>query len=332
MKKNIAIAALASVIFAFTQSAACAQQAPQSKSEEPVGEFSGFGVKVSRGNYYFAKSAIMVFGTQWGSAVQTPEELDQRTWEDLLLSYEAFRRGIKVEDKEFEEELTKMLKAEKVSFDWQKAPDAYAKWIKDKTQEPRELFENQLRHLIQLRKLRQQVMDGISPQVNEEEAFQEFLNEYNTLSVEMAQFENLEAAKSFYAKIKNKPKLWEKEIKENPRLFRKPGFVALEFLMEMWKFPKDDLYKMLGLDIGAVYPPIPIYSGKFGVCRIMEKRLADKEQFPKLKQSYYAQIEMKKKYGALAAWFQKLKDDAKIKVYKEAEIIPKAEGKDQKAP
>lgn len=319
---------LAAIIFTFAQTSACAQT-PQSKNEEPIGEFSGFGVNVSRGNYYFAKSAIMVFGIQWGSPVQAPEELEQRTWEDLLLSFEAFRRGIKVEDKEFEEELAKMLKAEKVTFDWQKEPEAYTKWIKEKTQEPRELFENQLRHLIQLRKLRQQVMDGITPQVSEEEAFQEFLNEYNTLSVEMAQFDNLEAAKSFYAKIRNKPKLWEKETKENPKLFRKPGFVALEFLLEMWKFPKDDLYKMLKADIGATYPPIPIYGAKFGVCRIMEKRLADKEQFPKLRQSYYKQIEMKKKYDGLVSWIQKLKDDAKIKVYKEVEIIPKAKGKGQ---
>jgi len=297
------------------------------KTDEPVGEFSAWGVRVSRGNYYFAKGAIMVFGTKWGASPQTPEELEERTWEDLLLSFEAYRRGIKAEDSELKDEADKLLKAEKVTFDRQKEPGAYAKWIKEKTGEGRELFENQLRHLMQLQKLRQQVMVSISPKVSEQEAFQEFLNEYNTLSVQLAQFDDLGAAKSFYAKVKNKPKLWEKEEAQNPKLFRKPGFVAAEFLIEMWKFPKDEVYKMLALKIGTVYQPIPIYGGKYAVCKILEQRLAEPSQFPKLKESYYKQIEMKKKYDGLSDWIKKFKDEAKLKVYKNVEILPQEQGK-----
>jgi len=296
----------------------CAVYSEESKpldKDEPVGEFSGFGIKVPRGNYYFAKGAIMIFGTKWGGYPQTQEEWEERTWEDLLLSYEAFRRGINVEQKELEDEVSKLLANEKVTFNWKEDQEAYKKWVKDKTQESTELFENQLRHLIQLQKLRQQVLDSITPIATDEEAFQEFLNEYNTLSVELAQFEKKEDAQAFYAKVKKNPKLWDKEVKENPKLFRRPGFVALEFLMEMWKFPKDDVYKMLKLKIGDIYPPTGIYGGKTGVFKIMEKRIADESKYPGLRESYHNQIIMKKKYEGLNAWIKKLKEDAKIVVY-----------------
>jgi hypothetical protein len=291
------------------------------KDAEPVGEFAAWGVTVPRSNYNFAKSAIMIFGTKWGAPPQTAEELEERVWEDLLLSFEAYRRGIKVEDGELKAEIDKLLKAEKAAFDRGKDPGAYAKWIKEKTGTEREFFENLLRHLIQLQKLRQQIMDSISPTVSEQEAYQEFLNEYNTLSVQLAQFDDAGAAKSYYAKVKNNPRLWDKEVADNPKLFRKPGFVAAEFLMEMWKLPKDDVYKMLKLKIGSVYPPIPIYGGKTAVCKVLEQRLADPSQFPKLKDSYYKQIEMKKKYDGVSDWIKKFKEEAKLKVYKNVEIM-----------
>ncbi len=293
----------------------CEEQPAREAEQKFAGEFSAFGVKVPVENYYFVKGAIGIFGNKWGAPAQTSEELEEQIWEQLLLSYESFRREINVEQKEFEDELEKMLNSEKVTFKWRDDKKAYSDWIKERAGEPVELFENQLRHMMQLQKLRQQVMDGIKPEVREEEAYQEFLNEWNTLSVELAQFDKIEEAEGFYKKVKNKVKLWERETKKNPKLFRRPGFVAAEFLMEMWKFPRDEIYKMLKQDIGDIYPPIPIYGGKYGVLKILEKRLAEESRFPELRKSYYSQIEMKKKYEGLQDWIKKLKDEAKIKVF-----------------
>jgi hypothetical protein len=292
-----------------------APQPAAGSQSELAGEFSGFGMQVPLANYYFAKGAIIVFGTKWGSSPQTEEELEQRTWEDLVLSFEAFRRGIIVDDKDLDQEITKMLENEKVAFDRLKDQEAYALWVKEKTQEPVELFENQLRHLIQLQKLRQQIIDGITPIVGDEEAYQEFLNEHNTLELELAQFDHQREAQAFWAKIKKKPALWNKELTSNPKLFRKPGFVAFEFLAEMWKIPKDDLEKMLGLKVNDLYPPTLIYGGKYAAFRLVKKRLAEKDKFSEVKESYYKQIEMKKKYDGLAAFVDQLKADAKIVVY-----------------
>lgn len=283
------------------------------KPEDIAGEI--FGVKVPLENYYFAKRALMVFGTRWGRTPRTLEEVEERVWENLILSYEAFRRNIEVTQEELETEITKILKNEKVEFDWQQDKEAFEEWLKERLNENRELFENQLRYLIQIKKLRQQVLDSIEPEVTEEEAYQEFLNEHNTLSVELVEFDNLEDAEIFYKELTKDSDSWEKKRKSNPKIFKKPGFVALEFLMDMWKIPKDDLYKMLDLDIGAFYSPAPIYGGKYGVFQILKKRIADESRFPDLRNSYYKQIEMKKKYKGLQTWLEEFKEKANIKVY-----------------
>jgi hypothetical protein len=82
----------------------------------------------------------------------------------------------------------------------------------------------------------------------------------------------------------------------------------------MWKIPKDDLYKMLKLPVNSIYPPTPVWKG-YGVFRIVRQRPADEKEFPRLKDSYFKQVEMIKKYEQLNEWLKKLKQDAGIIVY-----------------
>jgi hypothetical protein len=283
------------------------------QKNEFVGEFSGWQAPVPLSNYYFVKGAIIIFGTRWGAAPVTEQDLEDRVWEQLALSYEAFRRNIQVEDKELDGEIDKLVKEDKVTFDWKKDKDSFAKWVKDKTKENPELFVNQLRHLLQLEKLRKVVLDTFKAQVTEEEAQNEFINEYNTIELELKQFDQLKDAEAFYQKMKD-PKLWVEDGKKDPKFFQHPGFVSFEFLINMWKVPKDDLYKMLSMDIDSIYPPVPVYKG-YGVIRILKKRAADPAEFPKVRESYLKQVEMLKKYDQLKDWLNKLKQDAGIKIY-----------------
>jgi hypothetical protein len=276
-----------------------------------AGEF--FGVPVSIDNYRFVRAAAMIFGPKWGTEPKTPQELENRTWEDLLLSYEAYRRHIKVDDQEALQEITQLLKAEKVAFDEMKDKEAYAAWVKERVKEPVEVFENQIKHLLQLQKLRQQIIDSLEPSVSEDEAFQEYLNEYNTLALEFVQFDDLKSAEDFYRKMKN-PKLWEKENKKNPKFSVRPGFVSLEFLMDIWKISKDDVYAMMGLPVGSVYRPAPIYKG-YAVFHTLEKKAAEKEKFAASKQSYLDQVKRKKQYEGFGDWLKSFKKDAQIKIF-----------------
>jgi hypothetical protein len=302
-----------SAVVVFACQAACFGQNANQTQEDYIGEFYAWGVKVPRSNYNFIKYTIGIFGTRWGAAPETQEELEERTWDQILLSYEAFRRDIKVEDKDLEEEITKMFKAENVSFDWKTDKKAYEDWIKERAKEPVDVFENQMRHQIQLENLRKHLLDSFNPTVIEKEAFREFLNEYNTLELELVQFDELPKAKEFFKKMKN-ASLWEEKAKKDPKFAKHPGFVALEFLREMWKIPEEDLYKMMKLDVGSIYPPTPIYKG-WGVFRILKKRAADESEFQRLRQSYFSQVEMIKKYEELNSWLKDLKQEAVIKIY-----------------
>ena len=294
---------------------------------EIAGEF--FGVPVPIGNYRFVETVVRIFNTSWARVPRTTEELEKRIWDELLLSYEAFRRDIKPSRQEIEVEITNTIKSSKGSFDWKEDQEAYEKWVKETLRESIEPFENQMTHLVTIKKLRQQVLDSIEPDVTEEEAFQEFLNEYNTLEIELVQFDELKDAREFHQKAESRREFWEREKKKEEEeiekeekegkekrrsSFKRPGFVCLEFLMDMWKLPEKAVYDMIEMDIGSIYPPTPIYRG-YGVFKVLKIRRAEKEEFPKRRESYYQQIRMRKKHAGFNRWLKELREEANIKKY-----------------
>lgn len=282
--------------------------------EEPkyVGEF--FDLKVSQQNYFFVKSVLTVFGNRGAPLPEAAEEREKIIWGELLLSYEAFRRGIMLEQQEVDGEIGKMLEAEKVTFDWKKDKDAFEEWVKEKVNEPAALFENQIRHLLQIEKLRRTVMESIEPKVLEKEAYQEFLNEQSNLGTEIIQFDNEKAAQEFYRRACKNNSFWEEEKKKRPGDFKQPGSVSVEFLIDIWKYPQEAVSRMMKMRPGQIHPPVAIYKS-YGVLKVLDHRPADKSAFRKLKNSYYEQIKTRKKYAEWAKWFEDLKRQAKIKIY-----------------
>jgi hypothetical protein len=428
---------------------------------ELAGQFFDTPVPIS--NYYFAKKVVATFSAPWRGNPTTLEELEDLTWQELVLSYEVFRRNITVSEEEVFEEVDKTLKADKVEFDRKEDIEAYSAWAKDKLNGSTESFENQMEHLLQLRKLREEVIDSITPEVTEEEAKQKFLDEYNSLSVELVEVEELEEAESFYKKaikpagkhaldeliwddlilsyeaykrsvelseedsekvliiflreadinfrwqteedkfkewvndkfsvsvdvlkarinhfalidklrqsifstqapaideggryekfrLKNKnvpnsfdkffgkfkapkdaierlgtfkkakkvyesmkrePGFWEDSKRENPAEFRRPGFVALDFLINIWGFKRDDAYSMLKLKKNNFYKPSPIYKG-YGVFKILNVRKAEEEKYKEREQYYYDRVGSIKKHKGFKDWLDQITKDANIKVF-----------------
>lgn len=288
----------------------------QAAAPELAGEF--LDVEVPYQNYAFVRNTVTVFGNKWGPVPKTDEERENLAWEQLLLSYESFRRNITVSQEEVDTEIANVLAEQKAAFDHKANRDAFEKWTLEKAGEPAELFENQIRHLLQIEKLRQQVIESIAPQVEGKEALEEFLNEYNSLSVTIAQFDSDKEAQGFYQKVKRKPKLWQEEEGRNPDIFRSPGFVTLQFLMDIWRFPKEAVYKMLKMKKGEFYPPAPIYKG-YAVFRINETRIANKKEFAKekIRERYFEKIKRRKQYEGYNQWLKNFKEQAKIKIYSE---------------
>ncbi len=299
------------------------------KTQEPKIAGTFYGGPIPKGNYDFALRTVLSFGSPWGGIPNNREQLEKRVWDDLILSFEAYRRGISIRREELEAKITETLKGNKVSFKWKEDPEAYAQWTKETLRTSVEVFENQMQHLAQIKELHDQVLNSINTSVTEEEAFQEFLNEHNSLSVELAEFDELKDAQIFYQNVLADPLVWEQEAKKDrkkenrERSFRRPGFVALEFLMVMWKFPKDAVYEMIAMEVGAVYPPQPIYEG-YGVFKVLEIRRADETAFPSRRESYFEQLRTKKKHEGFQSWLKGLREDADIQIYVEppAEVFP----------
>ena len=314
---NIAVASVLILIFqaavpACRQSAWC-EEPPKAPAPNIAGSF--FNMPVPEENYYFIKSVVMVFGNKFGPQPKTEKEIEDAVWDQLLLSFEAFRRNIVVGQEEADAEIDKMLAAEGTAFDRKNDKAAYEAWLKKRVNEPVALFENQIRHLIQIQRLKDDVMKGIDLPVNEAEAFQGFLNENSSLDVELAQFDSRNDAVAFYNKVRGNKGAWDKEKEKAPDKFKRPGSVSVQFILDFWKIPQAAQHEMVGMKPGEFYKPEPIYKG-WGVFKVLGSKKADRSAWPKSKEHYIEKIKAGKRYEGYNNWFRDLKKEADIRVYK----------------
>jgi len=288
-------------------------QEPPSSQPEIIGTI--FASPVPLSNYNFVRSTIAVFGNYWGKEPKNQQELDEAIWEQLVLSFEAFRRNITVTDEELQQQLAQLLEKEKVDFDYKADSQALAKWVSQKTNEPLELFLNQLRHLVQLQKLLNEVKNSFNPLVRNQEVEDRFYAENNHLDLEFAYFKEEKKAWEFFNQARKDKKFWDKAKKDSSQIFRRTSLVTIIFLAEAWKFPKDELYRIAKLPLGTIYKPLPIYNG-YVVAKCLNMRLAKPEDFSRQRYVYYDKVLNQKKEEVLKEWIRKLKNDAKIQIFK----------------
>jgi hypothetical protein len=262
------------------------------------------------------------FSATWRSSPKNEEELEDLVWQELVLSFEAFRRGIEANQEEKEREIDKILKAEKVDFNWREDAQAYSDWLAGKLKTSPLFFEGMIEHLVKLHKLRQQVLDSIEPEVTDQEAYQKFLDEYNTLSVELRRFDDLKEAQDLYEQIDKDPRAWAQRKEKEPEEFKRPGAVALDFLINLWGFDRDAAYAMIEAKEGTFYKPAPIYKG-YAVFKILKVRKANIGDYDeKKKERYVKRVANIKKHKGFKEWKDKFKESADIKVYLESHKSP----------
>ena len=290
--------------------ASAAAGSPPAESEI-AGEI--FGVPVTRDNYYFAKLVANIFSRPWGAADLPESEREASVWENLILHYTAFERGIQASDKEVDDAVNQLLKDEKQEFTRSSDPPAYKDWVKKTLNEDTELLENQMRYLIMIRKLKDQVREEQEVVVNEEEMRQEFLNEQNHVGGEAVMFDSKDKAQAFYEKYKD-PKAWDKMKASGDYNVRPVSLMTLEAYIDLWSIPKDQMYAFHSLEIGTVGPPMPFGPKEWSVYRLLEKRTGNLDEFPPQRDQYYRQMQVKKKYDALQQWVERRKADARPKI------------------
>lgn len=296
----------------FFLSWALAQEKPV-KEIEVIGEF--FGQPVPAQNYFFVKSVISAFRDNLGLTLKSEEELEEYTWDYLLLSYEAFRNNISATPEEVTAEIKNILKKDNVHFDLNKDKAAFAEWVKQKTNQNLTVFENQVKFIVEIDKLRRKVMDNFSVKVSDEEAFWQFQDEYSYLTLEVAGFPAKEDAQKFYEKVKESPKVWEEQKGQQPDSFKRYELMSLNSLMRELGVDREVLHKILDLKNEDIYTPLQITRG-YGIFKILNKKLASQAEYDKLKYSYVEQLKENKRNQGFEEWLGMVKQKAKIKIYR----------------
>jgi hypothetical protein len=308
---------LATVLIFLLATLACLNQAQGEekpvKEVQVIGEFFDQPVPVQ--NYFFVKSVLLAFANRWGLEPQSEEELDAYVWDYLLLSYEAFRNNIVASAEEINAEIKQILKENNAGFNRNKDKDAYAKWVKEKTNQNPAVFENQVRFMVEIGKLRQRIIDSFSVGVSDEEAQRLFQDEHNLLSMEVAGFLEEKDAQGFYERVEKNPGFWQEQKKSHPDSFKFYDLTALKSLMSSLGVERAVFYKMLELENQEIQSPLPITQG-YGVFKILNKKLAQETDYAKLKYNYFEQLKEEKINQGFQEWLARLRQKAKIKIYR----------------
>ncbi|MBI5124304.1 MAG: hypothetical protein HZA72_02680 [Candidatus Omnitrophica bacterium] len=166
--------------------------------------------------------------------------------------------------------------------------------------------------MIQLQKLKEQVMQSLEPAVTDEEAFQGFLNENSSLDVELVQFDAEKDAQDLYNKVSADESVWEKEKAKRPKDFRRPGGVTCQFLIDFWNISGKALQEMVKMKPGEFHRPEPVYKG-WGVFKVLGSTQADETKFKEVENRYYEKVKAGKRYEGFNEWFENLKKEANVK-------------------
>jgi len=111
----------------------------------------------------------------------TGAQREQAIWEALILHYESFRRNVTVSDEELTKRIDSALKNDQQVFTKTEDPAAYERWVKERLNEDVALFENQMRYLSQVDKLKDQVRESTAVTVTEQdEALKQWIEDLKT--------------------------------------------------------------------------------------------------------------------------------------------------------
>ncbi|MBI4598502.1 MAG: peptidyl-prolyl cis-trans isomerase [Candidatus Omnitrophica bacterium] len=271
-----------------------------------------FGQPVPAGNYDFAKRVASLFPRPWEEQA-SPEQRERAIWDALILHFESFRRKITVSDEALTTRIDSVLKGDQQSFTRASDPSAYARWTNERLGEDVELFENQMRYLLQIDQLQEAMRTSFNVAVTEEELRQEFLNEQHHVGGEMVSFGDQAAAQAFYEQVKD-PKAWDAMKAKGEEKVRPVSLMTLEAYMDLWAIPKGQIYAFHALPIGSVGPPMPFGANEWCVFRLLDKRTGNLAEFPKHRESYVEQITTKKQHEELKKWVENLKASANLQI------------------
>ena len=257
-----------------------------------VGEAFGAPVKNEEFLYHF-RTASLFTRSGGGQAERDDEDRRQEAWQNLVFVKEARDQGVIVPREEVVAELKRLLFEKNVEY----GTEQYTRWVIDTFAEDPKTFEHRIEDLLTINKLLKIKLDP-EVTVTEEAMKEKFLNQYNSFESEYILFENdPKAAVEFAAKCKKNPKTWFDAYQARKSLGQKGAswinIMSLEALIDLWKIPKEDAYRILDSKEGDLIVAKQFYGD--AVFRLLDSRKADLKEYTEAKQQYYREMLTKSK-------------------------------------
>ncbi|MFC1631747.1 peptidylprolyl isomerase [Candidatus Omnitrophota bacterium] len=297
-------------VFGLGQNASGAQEPRIKPSSEAIGEAFGKVVSASEFIYYYKTASIF---TRTGQEDRSEEDIREEAWQNLVFSQEARRLNMTISRQELEEELKRLLSEKDVEF----GSNEYNVFVISQFGEDADLFERRIEDLLLINKF-MQTKGNPEINVSEEEMKQKFLNQYNSFESEYIKFDSQEEAEKFQKQVQENPGLWKPTYDEKRELGQEGSawinIMSLEALIDLWKIPKDDAYRILSHQEGD-FIAAKFYYGD-AVFRLLYRRDADLEKYDEKKQQYYRDLMTKsRKHKITKEYFDELLKRAAVRDY-----------------
>lgn len=273
-----------------------------------AGELFGKEISFQEFNRFYTANQLFSFS---GKNIEDPEQLRRYTWQSIIYSKEAKRRGIQVTDDEVRQEILRLLAAQKIE---NPTPEFYKVWVERQLKESTRDFELQIREFLRLQKLIVQARDEAKViAATPEAALEKFRHDHNEVSAEIVKLPDLNAAKAFREKIKTLED-WKKETAQNPNFIQATNLLALDAWINLFQVPEPEMMKILKLEKDQI-SDIVVFGKEYAVMRLMDKKLANESEFEKEKEKYITALTENKKQEAFALWTFDLNKRANLKEY-----------------
>lgn len=249
----------------------------QTSSPKVVGQV--FGQPVSGEEFDSALKTVSIFSTSPKEA-STEEEKRQEAWKHIIFLREAQTRNVTISPEDFDKEISRLLQEKSVK----RGSLVYFDWVEKNFGEDAKTFEARLENLMRAQKLLHDIMNPAPPKIKEEDAKQKYLNQYNSMATEFVNFPTLEEAQKFYKETTIKK--WDEEKLKNAKFSTPTGHISLEAVIDLWKVPTEDAYRIHAMKIDQISSPAKMYKG-YGVFRLKEKKDADPKLYDEKKKKEY---------------------------------------------
>ncbi|MFH0839266.1 MAG: peptidylprolyl isomerase [Candidatus Omnitrophota bacterium] len=296
------------LLWAFAPEAHC--QKKESPKARIIGEVFGRQVAEDEFVYYLKTASIF---TRLGAESRTEEDTRAEAWQNLIFLQEANKDGITIEENVLKDEIKRLVKEKAVEYQSKE----YAKWVSMSFNEDVKTFERRIEDLLKVNTF---LKIKTNPQVTipDEELKQKYLNQNNSFESEYIRFESEDEARRFIEEVKKNPFLWKETFDKKKAEGQKGAawinVMSLEALIDLWKIPKEDAYRILSHKEGD-FIIAKFYYGS-AVFRLLYKREVGEEKFDeKEKKNLRDMLTAYKKQYLVKEYFNDLFKRANYKDY-----------------